>query len=228
MVTHNPDIAVTAALAREIAPLRPLAPCGVVFIKTGMGQRNADRAIRAFLAKNKPRLLINTGFAGALSSNLRIGDIVIAKRIRGEGEIEIQERLLSIVRNPSAHYGTAVTVETIASTADKEILARSYSDPEPAWVDMESFTVANACREYQVPFLVIRCVSDLLNDELRFDFNRYRTSAGDLNYPRVITSAFLRPRSIKTLMKYKERSMFCANRIASFLLPFLLNAQEVK
>src|SRR5262245_21808042 len=133
MGIHNPEfIAVTAALAREFGPLRQIAPKGVVFFKTGMGQQKADPAIRTFLAQHQPRLLINTGFAGALSPSLEIGDIVIANRLRRgnpvdrPAEIEVSDKALSIPRslkNVPAYYGTAVTVNNIATTEDKELLA---------------------------------------------------------------------------------------------------------
>src|ERR1041385_2225268 len=54
---------------------------------TGMGQRNADRIVRAALAGEKPTLVLTCGFAGGLRPELTAGGgAVVQGKRRGESE----------------------------------------------------------------------------------------------------------------------------------------------
>jgi adenosylhomocysteine nucleosidase len=223
---------VVAALARELAALGRERPVGVALIETGEGIRNAERAVRSWLDRRTARAVLGIGFAGALSPSLRAGDLVIAREVRGgdrEGEsFASSTALLSaagLVRIEGLHFGTAITVDRIVGEANaKRELAALLARGEIGCVDMESSAVARVCNERGLPFLIVRSITDLLDEDLPIDFNRCRGADGRVSAQRVMRAALARPRSFKGLLELKRSSDLCAERLAAFvrrLLPLV-------
>jgi adenosylhomocysteine nucleosidase len=122
-------------------------------------------------------------------------------------------------------FGTAITVDEIVGKAiEKRHLAALLEQDEIGCVDMESSAIARACTERDVPFLIARSITDLLDEDLPVDFNRCRTDDGRVSAQKVIRAALMRPRSFKGLFELKRRSEVCAEKLASFvhqLLPLV-------
>ena len=222
-------VLIAAALKRELAPFARQPRRGLAFIETGEGTRNADRALRSWFEKGSARAVINIGMAGALSPSLRVGDIVVAREVRRESEsfdasasplFQVAERTLN------ARSGVAITVDEILCEAmSKRRLAEKLGDGEIGWVDMESAAIASASTRLNIPYLIVRCISDALDEDLPLDFNRCRNSDGRVSARKVIQSALLRPRAFKGLIELQRRSEMCARKLAAFvqeLLPHVL------
>jgi adenosylhomocysteine nucleosidase len=92
---------------------------------------------------------------------------------------------------------------------------------------MESEAIARACSEYRVPFLIVRCITDRLDENLPLDFNRCRKSNGNINAAKVLWAALLRPDSLKGLRELRMRSQSCADKLALFVRE-LLRTEELK
>jgi len=222
-------ILVVAALKRELACLARKPHPRLALIETGEGQQNASRALRSWLEKRSARAVINIGLAGALSPLLRVGDLVIAREARAHGAsfdascsplFQIAERM------DRARSGLSITVDEIICEAKlKRRLAEHLAADEIGWVDMESAAIASTCRELNVPFLILRAISDTLDEDLPVDFNRCRNSDGRISGRKVILSAIRRPRAFKGLIGLQRRSEICSQRLADFvreLLPRVL------
>ena len=221
---------IVAALARELAPLGREPRADVALIETGEGTGNAERAVRSWLERRNARAVIGIGFAGALSSSLKVGDCLIAREVRGagrEGEsFAASPALLSAAEQvgiDGLRFGTAITVDEIVCKAiEKRRLAALLAQDETGCVDMESTAIARACSERDVPFLIARSITDLLDEDLPIDFNRCRTGDGRVSAQKVIRAALMRPRSFKGLLELKRRSEVCAESLASFVRHLLL------
>ena len=50
----------------------------VVIVKCGVGKVNAGRTAQVLISEYSPKYIINTGIAGGLNNQLKIGDIVIS------------------------------------------------------------------------------------------------------------------------------------------------------
>jgi nucleoside phosphorylase len=95
-------IALLGALSQEIAGLRrqmaveevvanPVCqihrgqlrekPC--ILVQTGIGRRRAEKATQSVLERYPVTTLISIGFAGALTPDLTIGDVVACSTVRG-------------------------------------------------------------------------------------------------------------------------------------------------
>src|SRR2546423_13383484 len=169
----RPPLLIVAALKRELAVIARDRRGGLALLDTGEGPRNAERALRAWLNEHQAQAVINVGFGGALSASLQAGDLAIAREVRGPG------RQLDASRSPlfqlashldGVRIGTAITVDEIVCKATaKRQLAEAFDPGETAWVDMESLAVAEVCDELQMPYLIVRAISDAVNEDLPVD-----------------------------------------------------------
>jgi nucleoside phosphorylase len=51
----------------------------VCVVHTGVGEKSACARVGQFLAETKPSLLISSGFAGAITDELKPGDVLLAE-----------------------------------------------------------------------------------------------------------------------------------------------------
>ncbi|HEY9233277.1 MAG TPA: hypothetical protein VIS78_14085, partial [Blastocatellia bacterium] len=78
--------------------------------------------------------------------------------------------------------------------------------------------------ELQMPYLIVRAISDAFNEDLPVDFNRCRDRDGRVSPRKVVQAALARPRAFKGLMALSRRADLCAGNLAAFirqLLPLL-------
>ena len=225
MATPNSEtspILVVAALGRELASLDREAVDGVELLETGEGTDNARRSLEAGLEQNKARAIVSIGFAGALSNALKAGDLVIASKVR-DGLAQPDNELLSAAENVTlaevpVHYGIAITTNEIIWQAEsKRALAATLEPDEIGIVDMESTAIAGVCARHELPFLIVRSITDLLDEDLPLNFNLYRGEDGRVDSARIVKAALLRPRALSGLMELRRRSELCAQRMAGFV-----------
>src|SRR6185503_6107926 len=76
-------LAIFAALRQEMAPLRRWACSRLALVTTGVGFENADRTVRSWLRRRNTKVVLGIGFAGGLSTSLHVGDLVVAREVRG-------------------------------------------------------------------------------------------------------------------------------------------------
>lgn len=214
-------ILVVAALSYELAKLNRAALSELVLLETGEGVVNAERHLEAWLEQGTARAVLSIGFAGALSSSLQIGDLVIANDIR-DSKGSPDGMLLSaggqVQMDAPVRFGVALTSHEILWQAEsKRALASSLGANEIGFVDMESTAIAGVCGRRGVPFLIVRSITDQLDEDLPLDFNQYRDSDGRVDRRKVVNAAFLRPAAFKGLFELRKRSKLCAERMAEFV-----------
>jgi adenosylhomocysteine nucleosidase len=214
-------ILVVAALSYELEKLTRAERPELALLETGEGVANAERHIEAWLEQGAARAVLSIGFAGALSSLLQVGDLVIANDIRDSKE-KPDADLLSAARqvkiDAPVRFGVALTSHEILWKAEsKRALASSLRATEIGFVDMESTAIAGVCGTRGVPFLIVRSITDLLDEDLPLDFNQYRNSDGRVDPKKVVNAAFLRPAAFKGLLELRKRSKLCAARMAEFV-----------
>ena len=186
------------AFAREIAPFKrrlrnraPLALDGLhgfraeigaksfTVVGHGIGHRRAsDTARRAFDLIPGAELVIGTGVAGALSSGLKPGDLVLSDRtltIHTDGQIAEQmtavgDAHIRAVGRSLAIAGIAYSTGAIltshrvlATGAEKR---RAKQSTGAIAVDMETAAIAAEAAARGIPFVAIRAVLDEVDDEI--------------------------------------------------------------
>ena len=154
----------------------------------------------------------------------------VARQIRGNSTSEPSRELLQAAESVrtdrlAVHFGIATTVsDFVCKASSKQALARAVGNEQVACVDMESAAVAHACSEHGIPFLIVRCISDRLDEDLPLDFNRCRKADGNISPAKVAWAALLHPQALGPLQELQKRSRACAEKLAQFveeLIPWI-------
>ena len=157
--------------------------------------------------------IIFTGVAGAIDSNLNIGDVVIGKNLYQHDmdasplfeqfeipiikkkfiETKDQTKLIDATKlfldnyatyinpiaaqkfnitSPKVCYGDIASGDQFISSIEK-INHLNNMLPTAVCVEMEGAAVAQICYEYQIPFSIIRIISDKANGNATIDFPKF-------------------------------------------------------
>jgi len=158
-------VAIVAALEREIWPLvkdwsfsdkehdghrfRFYEQGSMVLVCGGIGAEAARRAAQAVICLYHPDLVVSAGFAGALDSTLRVGDILIPRHVVDAGDGSRAEH--------SHGEGVLLTISQVAGPEQKAKLSNAFGADV---VDMEAAAVARCAEAHGVKFLACKVVSD--------------------------------------------------------------------
>jgi len=178
-----------------------IADRDVTVVHTGVGAKNCNARLEILLHKTRPRLVISSGFAGAVSEELRVGDLVLAKnfsdpQLLANAEQILRDRELRLVK-------LFTSTSLVDSIAERNEIARTAG---AAAVDMETGAIAGACNAHGVPLLSLRGISDTPSQSfpappsVLFDIDRQRTS-----YGRLLAHLFRHPASIRRLFRFARQ-----------------------
>lgn len=190
-------IAIVAALEREVRPLvkrwrvaekehggrrfRFFETGEVVLVCGGIGAEAARRAAEAAIVLYSPSIIYSVGFAGALNSELKIGDVVEPRRVVNASD--------GSSTNTDHGEGVLVSFAAVASPAQKMKLAESFGAHA---VDMEAAAVARAAEARGIRFAALKAISD----DCDFTFppiERFIDSGGQFSEARFAVFAAQRP-----------------------------------
>ena len=152
-----------------------------VLVCGGIGGEAARRASEAVVRLYQPELLISAGFAGALDSRLKVGEVFLPSRVidgRDSSRTEI-----------TSGQGTLISVASVAGPEQKSRLADAYGAQA---VDMEAATVALVARRHELGFVAIKAISDASDFELP-PMDRFITSDGQFRTGAFAGFAAVRP-----------------------------------
>ena len=192
----------------------------VTVLLTGMGGENAARAMQT-LPIEMHDVCISAGLAGALESGLRPGDVVVARTSHTSDQrvsVESDAVLVDFSIECGARLvNSSLTSEKIVAMADeKQDLGASGSI-----VEMESSQVLMAAGKQHVPAVVVRAISDAVDEDLPVDFSRIMDSRGRLKYGGLFLEVGLHPYRLAPLMKFAGQSHSAAKSLADFLDRFV-------
>jgi adenosylhomocysteine nucleosidase len=192
----------------------------VVLVESGVGLKRAAKATHALIDAYRPRLVVSSGFAGGLDDRLRRYDLAAVDSLVDEAGREITldpaAHVPLLAEFPNLHQGRLLTVDRIIRLSkEKRKLGEKHQAPA---VDMESFAVAEVCRERAVPLLVVRAISDTVDDELPADLGYLisrKSFAGQLGA--AFGSLLRRPGAAKDLFNLHQTALEASGRLAKFL-----------
>jgi len=184
----------------------------VVVAKCGVGKVFAGLCAEAMILKYTPELIINVGVAGCLDETLKIGDIVIADSVCQHDmdtsplgdpvgmlsdiniiKIPADEKAYRLFGECAKELSLPYSIGTIAS-GDQFV---SSSEKKKYIIDnfgaksceMEGGAIGHVCYVNNVPFAVLRAMSDGADDGAKMDFPTFAKMAAE-NSTNVI-KAFL-------------------------------------
>lgn len=165
-----------------------------LLVRGGVGKVNAARVCQIISDNFELDLIINVGSAGGLNENLNIGDIVLGERLvqhdfdvtafgreKGfipetgklfESDTNLLEKCKNIkIDNQKIIFGTIASGDVfLTDTILKEKIKQDF---DASCVEMEGAAIAQVCTLNNIPFLVIRSISDIPNGKNEIDFNEY-------------------------------------------------------
>lgn len=156
-----------------------------ILVECGIGKVNAARCSQILIDNLEVDYIINVGVAGGVSKDVKICDVVIGTKLiqhdfdlrpfnyeRGYipnvGQyIECDEYLLRLAREiklkADTHEGVIASGDIFVT---EELMGKKINEKfEALCVEMEGAAIAQICALSNIPFLVIRSISDSPNKE---------------------------------------------------------------
>ena len=107
--------------------------------------------------------------------------------------------------------GTVVSSGTVVWQAEEKHRLRRLTDA--TGLDMESAAVAAVAQERGVPLVIVRTVSDLVDEDLPLDFNLFLRPTGWIKGMQALIS---RPSSVVGLNRLRKQSRVAADRLTEW------------
>jgi adenosylhomocysteine nucleosidase len=216
-----PKVAIVAALTREVLPLvrqwrttereysgrrfRFFENGEIVVVCGGIGAEAARRAAEAAIALYSPGVVYSAGFAGALEPGLKVGEIIVPRRV------------LNAADGSSVDTGTGegvlVSFNSVASPEQKAKLADSFGAQA---VDMEAAAVAQAAQARGVRFAAVKAISDESNFALPA-MDKFVAPAGKFLTWRFTLFVLVRPWMYKSMLTLARNSNRASHALCDWL-----------
>ena len=177
----------------------------VVLTECGIGKVNAAIGTQIMIDYYKPDVIINSGIAGSLSTELKIGDIVISKDCvqhdmngielgdpRGEIWYTDEKRIdipadkatyeklyecCKILKGVKTRIGRVATGDIfIAAVGKRQFIANHF---HALCCEMEGGAVGQVCYRNKIPYAVLRSISDDMTTNTAADFREFRFIAAE-------------------------------------------------
>ena len=158
----------------------------ILVMTTGIGTTATAVALSWALTKYKPKVVVSTGSAGGVGADISVGDVVVGTEYaytfadatafgyapgqipgqpsRFRGAVDLIESAC-----PQARKGLMLSADSFV-TADNIGETRA-TFPDALTTDMESTAAAQVCHAWGVPFVSVRCVSDLCGPRAQDDYS---------------------------------------------------------
>ena len=173
----------------------------VVLVQSGIGKVMSAMSVAILADHFQVEAIINTGSAGALAEGIAVGDVVIADRLAYHdvdvtafgyeyGQMaqqplyfESDEKFVSLIQESLSkldqkwHLGLIATGDSFIAGDDK-IKAIKEHFPQVLAVEMEGAAIAQAAHALNLPFLVVRAMSDTAAHDANITFDEFIIQAG--------------------------------------------------
>ena len=199
----------------------------IVLVRSGVGQQRAEDATLQVIDRFKPSTLVSIGYAGAVQSELNVGDLVIADTIieeKKKGEYSPDTDWLNRAKDVScpegfkAVVGGLLTVDNVIhDSLSKQELGKNYSVQA---VEMETSAIAKVAEEKDVPLLSLRVISDRLDQEL-LDSSSFLGSDGEISSLKAGWYVLTHPGSIKSALSLRSQTKIATQALTKFLSDLL-------
>lgn len=165
-----------------------------LLVKCGVGKVNSARTTQILIDKFDIACIINTGSAGSVNSTLNIGDIVVGTKLvqhdfdvtafgREKGFISdtgkffesdknlIEKCKIVKIKNQNILFGTIASGDIFCTDINMKNKIRDKFNCD--CIEMEGAAIAQVCFLSNIPFIIIRSISDTPNGTNNIDFNTY-------------------------------------------------------
>lgn len=201
----------------------------LALVCAGPGADAASRCTREALeAASEPwTALVGVGLCGALSPSLDAGSLILGELLARVGSCAADGELRTPLTGPPDLSGLLVTASAVVNAADdRQRLWESFDSPVRAGVDLESHAWASAALEHDVPWAVVRGVSDDAASPLPQAVLDAVDTSGGVDRAKVVRGVLRQPRQIPSLLRLGRRARQAADRAADFAVAWIERGLE--
>lgn len=173
----------------------------VVLTRSGIGKVQAGVTTGLLIANYKVDAVVNSGSAGGIGEGLHVGDVVLSTgtayhdadatafgykpgQLPQQPQIYTADKdLLEAISKAAKEYnlvakeGLIVTGDQFVSSSEK-IAAIKEIYPDALSCEMEGAAIAQVAYQFSVPFLIIRAMSDVGDEDAGQSFDEFIIEAG--------------------------------------------------
>lgn len=174
----------------------------VVIVRSGIGKVNAALCVQILVDVFGITHVINTGVAGSLNAKLDIGDILISKDAihhdmdvtifgyqlgevpqMGCREFPADENMVALAKsscekiNPDIHAIIGRVVSGDQFISSKEVKDNLITTFQGDCAEMEGASIAHGAYLNNIPFVIIRAISDKADDSAEMDYPTFERAA---------------------------------------------------
>ena len=169
----------------------------VVLTESGIGKVQAAIATTILLAVEKVDMIVNTGSAGGIGVAYHDVDVTAFDHLPGQLPdqpqiFETDPQLVKQIKQAAQavglhpHVGLIVSGDQfIASRAKIKDILQVYPDALAA--EMESTAIGQVATQFKKPFVIIRAMSDVGDDEANVNFDEFVVTAGRKSAQMLLT-----------------------------------------
>lgn len=188
----------------------------VVVVTCGVGKVNAATCTQILISEFKVDAVINTGVSGAIHNSLNVGDVVISTDCmehdfdctgfgyaygvipRMDSSVFLaDENLVQAAYEACATgdlkvnfvKGRIVSGDQFVSSAERKTFIETHFAAHTT--EMEGAAIAHVCHLSQVPFVIIRAMSDKADGSAHVNFDEFALLAAE-NSNRIVTGMLKR------------------------------------
>lgn len=174
----------------------------VILVEAGIGKVNAARVTQLMIDKFEIEKIINVGSAGSANNELKIGDIVIGKRlvqhdfditafghpkgfitnigqyVESDSELisKMEQTILKLSQNEfKIKIGTIASGDIFCTEPKMKEKIRTKFNADA--IEMEGAAIAQVCKLNEIPFIVIRSISDNPDGKNEITFDQFLEKA---------------------------------------------------
>lgn len=181
----------------------------VIIVKCGIGKVNAGRTTQVLISEYSPKYIINTGIGGGLNQQLKIGDIVISTDLiqhdfdvtafgyakgymfigdkkeptKYVADKELSEKIKKVLEKikegRNIFKGRILTGDLFVSSKEKR--EQLVQDFDGFCCEMEGAAIAQVAFLNNIPFTVLRLISDMPDGKGPEDYNAFEKEAARLS-----------------------------------------------
>jgi len=181
-----------------------LGNANVVIVRSGVGKVNAGMCVQILCDVFNVTHIVNTGVAGSLNASLDIGEIIVSTDLihhdvdatifgyalgevpqLGRKAFTADENMikLAIAACEEVNPGLPVTTGRIVSgdqfIASKDVKKKLIENFAADCCEMEGASIAHAATLNEVPFVIIRAISDKADDSAEMDYPTFERQAAE-------------------------------------------------
>lgn len=182
----------------------------VIVVRSGIGKVAASVTTSLLIQQYGVNMVINTGSAGGIGEGLQVGDVVFSEKlayfdvdVTGFGYeygqlpagiplyFEASQYIINEMKKAAektgqqVRSGLIVTGDSFVNSPEKIAEIKSHF-PEALACEMEGAAIAQTARQFNIPFLIVRAISDTADHQATMSFDEFIDEAGKRSAEMVI------------------------------------------